>query len=316
NPSGAQGLVACTNEQFKKGVRDYNNACPAGSNIGTVEVDSPPLAETLKGNVYVGTQNSNEPESGEEFRILLEAKSEKEGIDARIEGLVKANAKTGQLTAVLTDKLTGQFAGQLPEGLPQVPFQSIRVHFDGDKQILTSPPVCSAEGTSHFEPWARPGENKPVTSSISLTDDPTGGACPKSMAERKFTPSYNAKTDSTKAGAYSPFHVLIAKRNGEQELKVVNVTLPKGLTGKLDGIPYCSDEAIAAAAGKSGKAEEASASCPAASQIGNVTTNSGTGTPLKLGGKAYLAGPYKGAALSMVTITPAVAGPFDLGTVV
>jgi len=316
NPSGAQGLVACTNEQFKKGVRDYNNACPAGSNIGTVEVDSPPLAETLKGNVYVGTQNSNEPESGEEFRILLEAKSEKEGIDARLEGHVKANAKSGQLTAVLTDKLTGQFAGQLPEGLPQVPFQSIRVHFDGDKQILTSPPVCSAEGTSHFEPWARPGENKPVTSSVSLTDDPTGGACPKSMAERKFTPSYNAKTDSTKAGAYSPFHVLIAKRNGEQELKVVNVTLPKGLTGKLAGIPYCSDEAIAAAVGKSGKAEEASASCPAASQIGNVTTNSGTGTPLKLSGKAYLAGPYKGAALSMVTITPAVAGPFDLGTVV
>jgi hypothetical protein len=71
---------------------------PAESNIGTVEVDSPPLAETLKGNVYVGTQNSRDPESGEEFRILLEAKSEHEGIDARLVGKVKANAKTGQLT--------------------------------------------------------------------------------------------------------------------------------------------------------------------------------------------------------------------------
>jgi hypothetical protein len=33
-------------------------------------------------------------------------------------------------------------------------------------------------------------------------------------------------------------------------------------------------------------------------------------------GHAYLAGPYKGAPLSAVTIVPAVAGPFDLGAVV
>jgi len=316
NPSGAQGLQACTDTQFKKGVRDYNNACPAASNIGTVEVDSPPLAETLKGNVYVGTQNSRDPESGEEFRILLEAKSEHEGIDARLVGKVKADAKTGQLTAVITDQLTGQFSGKLPEGLPQVPFKSIRVHFDGAKQILTAPPVCVAEGTSHFEPWARPGENKPVSATSTQTKDPTGGACPKTMAERKFTPGYKANTNSTKAGAYSPFHVLITRRNGEQELKVVDVTLPKGLTGKLAGIPYCSEADIAAAAANSGAAELAKASCSGESLIGTATTNSGTGSPLKLTGKVYLAGPYKGAALSLVTVTPAVAGPFDLGTVV
>jgi hypothetical protein len=316
NPSGAQGLVACTDPQFKKGVRDYNNACPAESNIGTVEVDSPPLAEPLKGNVYVGTQNSNDPESGEQFRILLEAKSEKEGIAARLVGKVKANAKTGQLTAVITDQLSGPFAGKLPEGLPQVPFESIRVHFDGAKEVLTTPPICTAEGTSHFEPWARPGENKPVNSSVTLSKDPTGGDCPKTMAERKFTPGYKANTDNTKAGAYSPFHVLITKRNGEQELKVVDVTLPKGLTGKLAGIPYCSEADIAAAAANSGKAEMAKASCSSESILGTATTNSGTGSPLKLTGNVYLAGPYKGAALSLVTVTPAVAGPFDLGTVV
>jgi hypothetical protein len=316
NPSGAQGLVACTDTQFKKGVRTYTNECPSASNIGTVEVDSPPLAETLKGNVYVGTQNSNDPESGEQFRILLEAKSEHEGIDARLVGKVKANAKTGQLTAVITDQLTGQFAGKLPEGLPQVPFKSIRVHLNGEKAVLTSPPICTAEGTSHFEPWARPGENKPVNSSVTLSKDPTGGDCPKTMAERKFTPGYKANSNSNKAGAYSPFHVLITKRNGEQELKVVDVTLPKGLTGKLAGIPYCSEADIAAAAANSGKAEMAKASCSGQSLIGTATTNSGTGDPLKLTGNVYLAGPYKGAALSLVTVTPAVAGPFDLGTVV
>ena len=33
-------------------------------------------------------------------------------------------------------------------------------------------------------------------------------------------------------------------------------------------------------------------------------------------GHAYLAGPYKGAPLSLEIITPAIAGPFDLGVVV
>jgi len=316
NPSGAQGLVACTDAQFKKGVRTYTNECPAESDIGTVEVESPPLAEPLVGDVYVGEQQSSDPESGKLFRILIEAKSTNEGIDARLVGQVKANKTTGNLTALITDDLTGQFTDQ-PEGLPQVPFKEVRLRFDGSKEVLTSPPICSAKATSLFEPWARPGERKPVESSVTLTSDPTGGACPATMAARKFSPLYKAKVDSSKGGAYSPFHVNIGRRDGEQELKVVDVTLPKGLTGKLAGIPYCPEEAIAAAAGKTGNAEKASPSCSGESFVGRVTTKSGTGAnPLQLGGNAYLAGPYKGAALSLVTITPAIAGPFDLGNVV
>jgi hypothetical protein len=317
NPSGAQGLVACTDQAFRKGVRDYNNACPAGSVIGTVEVDSPPLAEPLKGNVYVGTQNSRDPQSGEQFRILLEAKNENEGIAARLIGRVKADPVTGQLTAVLDDKLVGQFAGELPEGLPQVPFESIRVHFNESNQVLTSPPICTAGGTSHFEPWARLGENKPVSSAVTLSKDPSGGDCPKTLAERKFAPGYTAKSKKKKAGAYSPFRVKITRPDGHQELKVVNVKLPKGLSAKLAGVPYCSEADLSSAEKRSGKAEQAESSCSAKSQIGTVSTVSGTGSnPLTIAGKAFLAGPYKGAPISMATITPAVAGPFDLGNVV
>jgi hypothetical protein len=320
NPSGAQGLVACTDQQFKKGVRDYNNECPSESKVGTATVESPPLNRPLTGNVYVGTQNSSNPESGEQFRILVEAKEPKEGVAARLIGHVKANAQTGQLTAVFDEQQKLEMTGSekdLPSGLPQVPFTSVRLNMDGGaRAVLTSPPICSSESTSKLEPYARPGTNAEPKSTVTLSRDPLGGDCPKTMAERKFAPGYKANSNSTKAGAYSPFHVLITRRNGEQELKVVNVTLPKGLTGKLAGIPYCPEDAIAAAAGKSGKAEQASASCPAASLLGTATTNSGTGSPLKLGGQVYLAGPYKGAALSLVTITPAVAGPFDLGTVV
>jgi hypothetical protein len=317
NPSGANGLVACSDAQFKKGIRVMDNECPAASDIGSVEVESPPLREPLVGDIYVGEQKSRDPESGDQFRILLEAKSEHEDINARLVGHVRADKTTGQLTAVLNDRLVGQFAGELPEGLPQVPFKAIRVHFDGAKNVLTSPPVCSATGTSRFEPWARPGELKPVDASVTLSADPSGGACPQTMEERKFAPTYKANSDSTKAGAYSPFHVRIARRDGEQELKVVNVTLPKGLTAKLRGIPYCSEEAIAAAEGKSGRQEADNPSCPEDSFLGTVRTVSGTGdNPLKLPGNVWLAGPYKGAPVSLVTTTPALAGPFDLGVVV
>jgi hypothetical protein len=40
------------------------------------------------------------------------------------------------------------------------------------------------------------------------------------------------------------------------------------------------------------------------------------GNPYSIGGQVYLAGPYKGAPLSFVFVTPAVAGPYDLGNVV
>jgi len=319
NPSGAQGLKACTDAQFKKGVRTYENECPAESKVGTVEVESPPLETPLTGDVYVGEQKSNDPASGEEFRILVEAKEEEEGIDARLVGNVKADPNTGQLTAVFNEQQVGELSGKLPEGLPQVPFTSVRVHFDKAKAVLTSPPTCSpATTTGEMTPWARPDEVVKISSEpFTLSTDPNGGSCPKTMAERKFAPSYKALMESTQGGAFSPFHVRIARTDGQQELKVVNVTLPKGLTGKLAGIPYCAESAIVAAAANSGKAELASPSCSGASQLGTVDTVSGTGAnPLKLSGKAYLAGPYKGAALSLVTVTPAVAGPFDLGTVV
>jgi hypothetical protein len=319
NPSGAVGLTACSDTQFKKGVRVNANECPANSIIGTAEVDSPPLAEPLEGNVYVGEQKSNDPASGELFRVLVEAKSEKEGIVARLVGNVKANPVTGQLTAVLNDKLAGQFAGQLPEGLPQVPIESVKLHFDGAKQTLTSPPTCSSAQTNgQLEPWARPGTTAPVSSKFTLSSDPGGGACPQTLAQRKFAPSYTANTDNPKAATYSPFRVNIGRPDGQQEIKLVNVTLPKGLTGKLAGIPYCSDAAInTAAMAPSGKAQQAASSCPAASQVGTTTTAAGTGvSPLQLPGKVFLAGPYKGSTLSLAVITPAVAGPFDLGNVV
>ena len=48
-----------------------------------------------------------------------------------------------------------------------------------------------------------------------------------------------------------------------------------------------------------------------------MAAGAGAGThPLYLPGKVYLAGPYRGAPLSLVFIIPAVSGAYDLGNVV
>jgi hypothetical protein len=318
NPSGSNGLVACTDAQFKKNVRTYNNECPSESRIGTAEITSPPLAKPLTGTIYVGTQNSSNPESGDEFRILVEAKEPEEGIAVRLVGQTAANKTTGQLTTTFDEQEVGPLAGNLPKGLPQAPFEAVTLRFEGPHLVLTSPPTCSAANSSgQMEPWARPGEQKPVNASFTLSSIPGGGTCPTTLAARPFAPSYTAKSKNNKANAYSPFNVHIGRPDGQQELKGVNVTLPKGLAAKLKGVKYCPVSAMTAAAAASGKSEQANPSCPAKSEIGTTSTESGTGAnPVKLAGKAYLSGPYKGAPLSMAVITPAVSGPFDLGTVV
>lgn len=305
NPSSANGLVACTDAQFAKGTNDPI-ACPEASKIGTVEVQTPSLpADSLTGTVYVGEPKSNVPSTGEQFRIFIHVGSVRYGVNVRLIGNVFPNLSTGQLTAVVDEN-------------PQATFSSFKLRLDGGpKGTLTTPPICGPNTTTtQLTPWSGQADATP-TGSFTLTTDPSGGSCPKTLAERPFAPSYTAVSDSTKAGSYSPFRVHIGRSDGQQELKVVNVTLPKGLTGKLAGIPYCSEAALGAAANTSGVAEQASSSCPAESMIGTTTTAAGSGSgPIKIAGKAFLAGPYMGAPLSMAVITPAVAGPYDLGTVV
>jgi hypothetical protein len=89
------------------------------------------------------------------------------------------------------------------------------------------------------------------------------------------------------------------------------------VTGKLAGLSRCSEAAIAIAKAKTGREEQASPSCPASSEIGTTIAGAGVGGVLTyVPGKLYLGGPFGGDPLSVIAITPAVAGPFDVGTIV
>ena len=109
----------------------------------------------------------------------------------------------------------------------------------------------------------------------------------------------------------------VSRADDSQELKGINTVLPPGLTAKLAGVAECSDSAIEAARQKTGRQEQESASCPAGSEVGTVNVGAGAGpAPYYTQGHVYLAGPYKGAPFSLAIVTPAVAGPYDLGDVV
>ena len=118
-----------------------------------------------------------------------------------------------------------------------------------------------------------------------------------------------------------PLVFKVSREDGTQRLGKIEATLPSGLSAKLAGLATCSEAGIAKARSREvpqmGALEQADPSCPTASQIGVVNAGAGAGpTPYYTQGHAYLAGPYKGAPISIVAIAPAVAGPFDLGTVV
>ncbi len=317
SPSAANGLQACTAAQV--GVTNDSPIrfnldeakCPNTSKVGTVTLETPLLQKTLEGSVYVAAQDENPFHS--KFAMYLVVEDRIQGLVLKLAGKVTPDPQTGQLTSVF-------------ENNPQLPFTDFKLHFfGGARGALANPVTCGeVSTTTHLTPWSAVDLDNPAESEVAHPSDgfkinsgPNGSACANTPQQRPLAPGFKAGTVGTKAGAKTPFMMTLTRPDGQQELSSLSLTTPPGFTASLKGVPYCSAAQIAAAEHNRGKAEQASSSCPAASQVGSVSATAGPGSePISVGGKAYLAGPYKGAPISMVFITPAVAGPFDLGTVV
>ncbi|MBS1843947.1 MAG: hypothetical protein JST53_05945 [Actinobacteria bacterium] len=308
NPATAPGLKFCPDAAFPLRSK-APVTCSAETQIGTIAIEAPALpAGSLKGPVYLAEQKSRDPQSGQEYRIFFNAESPRYGVQVREEGKVKANPTTGQLTAEFTE-------------LPQVGFSSATLTFGSTAKhaipVLSSPPLCSQTATSTAVPYSTGAVTGTPPTELKLTQAPGGGPCAKTMGERPFSPGVVAKPNTAKAATYTPFQLQVTRPEGQQEIKGFNLTLPPGATANISNVPYCEANEYNRAAGRSGVEERKNSSCNPKSEIGSATIEAGTGnTPLKIEGKVFLSGPYRGAPLSAVVITPAVAGPFDLGNVV
>jgi Domain of unknown function DUF11 len=311
NPAAANGLSSCSEQQMgyapEAGKIRFTTelpSCPRAAKVGTLEVRTPLLDSPLPGSIYVATPYDNP--FGSLLAIYLAVEDEEAGIFTKLAGKVSTDPATGRLTATFTDN-------------PQLPIEDFDLHFvSGARGILTTPLTCGDKvTTSTLTPWSSPegADAHPIDSFQ------TAAGCQASEAAAPKAVSFEAGTESPLAGAFSPFVLRLARNDGTQHITGIDTTLPEGLTGKLAGVPYCSESGIAQAVSREkpemGKVEQADPSCPVASEVGSVQVTAGSGTaPIPVTGHAYLAGPYKGAPISLVVIVPAVAGPFDLGTVV
>jgi hypothetical protein len=310
NPSSANGLAVCPRAAYEAEslATGPGEGCPQASKIGEVEVESKLLAEgeTLKGSVFLASQDDNP--FGTLIALYMVVKNRDLGVLIKLPLKVEPNEERGPNA--------GQLVTTLEES-PQVPFSHFDFHFtEGPRGPLLTPPACDNYTIdSQFTPWADLASPLPAPADFEIFTGVGGGPCPPGGVP-PFTPSFSAGSLNNAAGAYSPFNMRLTRPDGNQEMTRFDAVLPRGVTAKLAGVAKCSASAVATAKAKSGRAEIASPSCPAASEIGHTLAGAGVGSVLAyVPGKLYLSGPLGGAPLSVIAITPAVAGPFDVGTV-
>ena len=280
-------------------------SCPDASKIGTVRVDSPALVDhPMSGSLYLATPGQNP--FGSLLAVYLTVSDPASGLEVKLPGRIDADA-AGRLVATFVEA-------------PQLPFEELHVELlKGAAAPLKTSLACGTYTVeTEMVPWGAPETATPrPKDTFAVTGGAGGGACPANAASAPEGSRLEAGTLDPTAGVYSPFVLKLSRPDGARLLGGIDTTLPAGLLARIGNLPACPDAALAAAAARSGAAEQAAPSCPAASRVGSVDIAAGAGpSPYNLSGAAYLAGPYKGAPVSLAIVTPALAGPFDLGTVV
>ena len=280
SPPVADGLAVCSDAELGLDSRDRER-CPLASKIGSVTLDTPLLEQPLTGGIYQGTQQSSDPASGQMYRIFLTAAGS--GVRIKLRGSIVADPATGRLTTTFVDN-------------PQLPFSRLALRFKGgDRAPLVNPATCGDKtATARLTAWS--GAVRDVSSTFAIDQ-----GCPTGL----FAPSFTAGTLDPAAGAYSPFVISVGRGDGQQDLDRLTFSFPPGVVGMLSSVPLCGDAAAAAG------------SCGEESRIGSLTVAAGSGgAPLQLPGRLYLTDAYGGGAFGVSIVVPAIAGPFDLGTVV
>ena len=303
SPSAVDGLDACSPAQIGLG----SNApltCPDASRLGAATLSTPLLPQPLQGYLYLATPHRNPSQSLFALYLVVED-TESRGILLKLPGHLDLDPASGRITASFTE-------------LPQLPFESLEIRFRSDSRApLLSGSACGSQQIdASVDSWAQPDNRLALSDTYQVLEGPDGSPCLGPDA-RPFEPRLSAGTVNPIAAARTPFIFRLSRTDRDQEIARLLATLPPGLLADPTAIPTCPDASIAAIpAGEGSAAEQIRVpSCPVSSRVGVVTIATGAGAdPLYLTGTVYLAGPYRGAPFSLLLIVPALAGPFDLGT--
>jgi len=302
NPAAGAGLGVCTEGQFQaeSSTTPQGEGCPEDSRIGEFTVTAPiERGDVEDGAIYLAAAFENPSKSF--LGVYFVGHSTDRGLIAALSGELRSDPKTGNLTAVIDE-------------FPRLPYSALQIHFpEGPHSLFATPDHCGAPATEFdLSPWSDPGQERQFSLPTAITPGP--GGCPSGPLP--FRPAVSGDSRDAQAGAYSPFEMQLSRSDSEQKITSYSATLPPGLLGKLADVPACSDAGIAAAESRSGHSEQEFPSCPADSLIGHTIATYGVGSVLaEAPGSLYLAGPYQGSQVSIVAITPAISGAFDLGVI-
>jgi hypothetical protein len=282
NPSAAHGLQACSAAQIGIGTRNAV-ACPAGSRIGTVAIETDLPPHELVGPVFLGSPSGG-PITDPPFTVYLDAEAPNLDVSVRLQGTATPNPETGRLEVTFANN-------------PQLPFSSLSLTLNGgDHAPLANPLTCAPQQTSfNFTPY--------TGGAAALGSTPfAASGCP---ASPPFALAQSIGHTSPNAGAYTSYTFNLARADGQQYLGKLSTTLPAGLVGAIPSVPRCAEPQAQAG------------TCAAASQIGTATAYVGSGgDPYPFTGPVFLTGPYQGAPYGLSIPIAATAGPFALGTLV
>jgi hypothetical protein len=290
NPSAAHGLEACLPSQvhFES---TAPAACPSGSKLGTVNIETDLPKGSLTGSVYLAAP-SGTPIKAPPYSIYIVAESVYD-VKVKIEATVSPDPNTGRLKVDVVNSPAHPF------NLPQLPFSSATLTLNaGPRAPLANPLGCApAKTESDFFAYSGEGITKELRPIFGFAT--TG--CPNPVP---FALAQSTQDSSNKAGAFTNFTFNLSRSDGNQNLSTVQTVLPAGLVGLIPSVKLCPEK------------EAATGSCPSTSQIGKATAAAGVGSePFSFSGPVYLTGPTNGAPYGLSIPIEAAAGPFDLGRV-
>ncbi len=289
SPSVAWGLKTCSEAAFGQHSGQLAE-CPREAQVGEIEVKTPNLSESLKGDVYLAEPQCGafctpeDAQDGKMIKLYAQAVSQGESkIIVKLNGEGSINQQTGQITATF-------------ENNPPLPFNELTLKLGGGpRAALANPRECRPVTTNlDITPWSSPfTEDSNPYYTFNLNQNCFGP---------KFEPVVAPATTSIQSGEYSPFTLVFGRSDDEGFLAGLQETLPPGLLGKIKGVTLCPEP---------GASE---GNCPENSLVGTVQALTGPGADpfLVTSGKVYLTGHYKGAPFGMSIVVPAVAGPYTL----
>jgi hypothetical protein len=281
NPSAAHGLEACTTAEIGIGTRDPVT-CPAASKVGvvTIQTDLPP--NSLTGSVYLGDPGGGAI-TGPPYTVYLDAESIYD-VSVRLKGSVIPNPSTGRLEVTFLEN-------------PPLPFSELVVSLNGGPRApLANPLVCSS---SQVQALFTPYTGTPAA--LSTSPFVTTG-CPSPLP---FSVGQSTQSTPSTAGAYTSYTFNLHRSDGQEQVSQLRSVLPPGLVGAIPSVPLCREPLAQLG------------TCASNSRIGTASVNVGAGSePYAFSGPVFLTGAYGGSPYGLSIPVAAVAGPFNLGTVV